>query len=192
MWLLVAYMARRTRRRVLQASAGIIIGSIAGCTSLGSPSEDSDQTPTATPTPSNTPPSNDPPSASIYISEVRPNPEGSDDSNLNGETVLVEMKDDRPTDISGYSLVYSQRHTYEFPDNVSDVESGSTIEIHSGDGEFGVDASAPPEYNLFVGRTNPLLSNEGMELELQNSDGEVIDSMEYPSLGPGERYVRPE
>lgn len=180
-------MTRFTRRRVLQASSGIAIGSIAGCTSPGGQAGNSTQPPTCP-----TSPSDGRPSASVYISEVSPNPEGSGGSALNDETVVVELTSDGPTDLSGYKLVYCQRHSYEFPDTVSDIEPGATVEIHTGDGEFGVDASSPPEYSLFVGRTEPLLSNDGMQLTIQSPTGDVLDSVRYPSLAPGERYVRPE
>lgn len=180
-------MPRLTRRHILQASTGIAVGSIAGCTSLGGRAGDADQPHTCP-----TSPSEGRPSASVYISAIVPNPEGSDRAALNDETVVLELARDGPTDLAGYTLVYCQRHAYEFPDTMSDIESGATIEIHTGDGESGVDASAPPEYNLFVGQTEPLLSNDGMQLTITSSAGDVLDSIRYPSLGPGERYVRPE
>jgi len=128
----------------------------------------------------------------IYISEVIANPLGNDDENLNQETVLIEINADTDRDLSGFTLLYSNAQTYNFPDLVSSVPPQSTLQIHSGKEKSSSEEDSKTRFNLFVGSTTSLLANDGMELTLQDSAGNVVDQISYPGLEPGEVYARPE
>ncbi|WP_254538667.1 lamin tail domain-containing protein [Halomarina litorea] len=135
---------------------------------------------------------NNRPSSPLYFSEVLPNPQGSDTENLNDETVLIETTTDSPIDLSGYTVTYGNDREYSFPRFLSDITPGTNITIHSGKGNNSKSSSEPPDYDLFVGSKRPLLRNTGMQLVLKSPDGDVIDSIQYPELGPREGYYRPE
>lgn len=180
-------MQTPTRRQMLAACGGTTLGALAGCATLGSITDQPSDEPTC---PDN--PGVESPSSDVYISAVVAAQTESDDVSLNQETVLIETTDAAPTDLSGYALVYCGRAVYEFPDLVSDVQPGADLQIHSGSGENGVDTSAPPEYSLFVDSETELLANDGMALAIRAANNEVIDSIAYPSLAPGQRWVRPE
>ncbi len=131
----------------------------------------------------------------VYISEVWPNPEGEDGTALNDEVVLLEMNAETTMDLSGFMLVYGQRKKFTFRNAVSSVRSGESVEIHSGSGSDHKDTTSHPEdpdYILYVGSDKPLLDNDGMRLTLKNSEGNVIDTVRYPKLGPGAVWARPE
>jgi len=128
----------------------------------------------------------------IYISEIMANPPGKDDENLNRETVLIEMNADSDRDLSGFTLSYSDVQSYDFPDLVSNISSQSTLKIHSGKGKNSGEGGSKKGVTLFVDSTTPLLANDGMELTLGDSTGNVVDQVSYPELEPGEVYAKPE
>lgn len=205
-------------RRSFLTTAVLGAVSVGGCVSAGpegqatSPAETSDPTPSENtdPTPSATPAGTEskPPDSTssstpsvepskrgipiVPIAEIVANPVGTDGSNLDGETVRLEFAGDVESfDLAGFTLTYEPSgHTHEFSDFVSgDMRRGTTVEVHSGDGERGVDGSSPPEYSLSVGSSDPLLPNDGGTLTLRNPDGSAISEVTYPALAEGETYV---
>lgn len=128
----------------------------------------------------------------IYFSEIRGNPEGDDEENLNEEYILIEMNADTQRDLSGFTLDYGEKHQYEFPEMVTEVESRSVLTIRSGSGENRVNRSNYPDYQLFVGSDVPLLNNDGMQLLLYDDQGELVDSVSYSSMVEGQIWIRNE
>lgn len=145
----------------------------------------------------------------MAFSEIAANPTGVDAANLDEEVVVLEVADpdpqlevadpdpQRPADdetkyrLQGFELAYGGRR-YAFPDILDAVPPGSDIDVHTGEGDDAVNASAPPEYVLHVGSAEPLLANDGQRLALRDGDGDVVDEVSYPQLQPGQRWVRPE
>jgi hypothetical protein len=127
----------------------------------------------------------------IYISEVHPNPEGEDINNLNEETVIIEMHKPSTQDLSGYQLEYGERYVYTFSDNVSDVNQREMLVIHAGKGNYEFIENSK-KYHIYVGSESPLLSNNGMQLNIRDPDGFAIDSITYSSFEDGRGYYRPE
>lgn len=129
---------------------------------------------------------------SVYLSEIRPNPEGDDAENPNDEYVLIEMNAEERRDLSDFSLNYGSAYRYGFPDAVSGVESGANLVVRSGRGETHVEGTEYPTYSLFAGSDAPLLDDDGMRLTLWDGRGEPVDSVAYPALDPGAIWARPE
>lgn len=176
-----------TTRRELLAACGATVGAFAGCTTLGEaddPNGGDASCPDA--------PGSDPPTSDVYIAAVFATPDETDDSTPAQETILVETTQQAPADLSGYTLVYCGEQVYEFPELVSNVQPGADIQIYSGPGEDGVDASSPPEYTLHVGSETELLANDGMRLAIRTPEDGVVDAVAYPTLAPGEPYDRPQ
>lgn len=206
-------MLNAMHRRVLLIAAGAVC---TGC--LGTPTEDSRSSATQTTSLSSATTSgthsatttstaeshdkvtlkrpdsstNNRPSSVLYFSEVLPNPQGPDIESLNHETVLIQTTTDSPTDLSGYTVTYGNDREYSFPRSLSDITPGTNITIHSGKGNNSMSSSDPLDYDLFVGSDRPLLRNNGMQLTLKSPNGDAIDSIQYPELGPDEGYYRPE
>jgi hypothetical protein len=194
------------RRRLLHGSGLLVAGALGGCSSPassgGTETDSRSRTDTNTDaesaanpsTPVGTVQRTTAPAVgrSVYVSTVLPNPEGPDVDALDEEYVLVETAGDATLDLSGYTLTYGRRDEYVFPDLVSDVEPGGSVDVHTGDGSGGVDASTPPRYSLYVGSDAPLLANDGMRLTIRDRDGTRVDSVEYWAMDEGVRYVRPE
>lgn len=202
------------RRRLLHGAGLLVTGTLGGCadseppasTSSSTATEESSRLSTATGTETPRPTATERPTAtstdtrttnttaenSIYISEILANPEGPDVDAVSDESVLVEVNADTGQDLSGYTLAYGTRHEYVFPDRVSVVEPGASIELISGRGTDEVSHSARPTYTLFVGSDTPLLANDGMRLTLHDRAGTTVDSVTYGSMGEGVLYVRPE
>lgn len=131
------------------------------------------------------------PAASVYFSEIRPNPTGDDGENPNDEYVLLEVNTGEQRDLSDYSLAYGDAHQYAFPDVVSAVGAGASIVVRSGRGENRVEGTEYPTYSLFVGSATPLLDDGGMRLTLRDGVGEPVDRVTYPALDRGAIWVRP-
>lgn len=214
-------MSPPTRRSLLRTGSGLLAGvALAGCSNLSSITDTGETTSreTATDEPTQTtirtrtetktstkrtattpdePTENGTgalrkPKDSLKISKVAANPKGRDSEHLNHEIVTLEAWGTEPINATGYTLEYDTSRKYTFPKFTSDLPRGTTIEVHSGPGENGVDASAPPEYALFVGSETPLLNNGGETLVLRNPNGTVVQKVSYPALNEGVPYVLPE
>lgn len=199
-------------------SGTLLVGTfLAGCTGTGSSGDETTPTGTATEEPPQTTiktntetktardqavtTSNEPTEVgtstlrelndSLKIWEVAANPEGQDSEYLNEEVITLGAQGTDPINVVGYTLEYETGQRYSFSETMSDLPEGTTIRIHSGTGENSIGASAPPQYDLFVGSETPLLKNDGGTLVLKDSCGTVVQKVTYPALAEGVPYGVP-
>lgn len=182
------------RRRVFLATATANAIALAGCPSTndadrtGTPTEKTGPTTSTTPEPTTTQPSEAP----LGFDRIVANPTGPDDENLTAELVQLELERDVPAfDLDGFTLSYEPAgRQYEFTAFAGgDLVAGTDVRVYSGSGDPDEIADFPPAFELYVGSSQPLLSNEGGSLALANRSDEVFARLSYPSLSAGETYV---
>lgn len=102
----------------------------------------------------------------IEISEIRVDPPGRDEDDLDGERVTLTNRDDYDVDLDGWTLRdESSRHRFEFPAG-SVLKAGETITVESADRRWR------------PGRT-PVWNNSGDLVLLLDPSGRIVDHLRY-------------
>ena len=129
-------------------------------------------------------------SSSIVITCIHFDASGNDNTNENGEWVVLEAKHD--TDLDGWTLSDEADHTYEFPSEFN-LKKGEKVRVYTGsedkpkkDTGCGQDA----DYELFWGSESAIWNNSGDVASLKQN-GEIVVSCSYSGGGEEARCASP-
>lgn len=108
----------------------------------------------------------------LEISEIRWNPPGPDDENLNGEYLVIVNLAGRPADLGGFTLRdESSAHRYRFPPGWT-LPAGGQAVVHSGSGQ-----DRPGR--LYWGSDRPIWNNSGDRAFLLYPSGGIAAYYSY-------------
>ncbi len=105
----------------------------------------------------------------VWIYEMKPDPKGRDEENLNGEYAVLRNSCARPVNLSGWK-VEGSRGAFVFPDFT--LQSKATVAIHSGSG-------ANNATDLYWGSSKPVWKNEHDMLLAYNAQGQMVLNYSY-------------
>jgi micrococcal nuclease len=103
----------------------------------------------------------------VWVYDIRKDPKGRDEDNLNGEYVVLRNSCNRTQQLTGW-ILSAERGNYTFP--LFSLDAKRTVTIHSGSG--GDNAT-----DLYWGSAKPVWKNEHDTLLAFNSDG--VMALEY-------------
>lgn len=108
----------------------------------------------------------------LEISEIRWNPPGPDEENLNGEYLIIVNLADRPAGLGGFTLRdESSSNRYRFPPGWT-LPAGGRVTIHSGSGH-----DRPGR--LYWGGSRPIWNNSGDRAFLLYPSGGIAAEYSY-------------
>lgn len=108
----------------------------------------------------------------MEITEIRWNPPGPDEENLNGEYLVLRNLSDQPARLDGFTLRdTSSSNRFRFPDGWT-LPGGAETTIRTGDGPDG-------RNTLYWGSDLPIWNNNGDAAILQDPSGNIIAHRSY-------------
>ena len=129
-------------------------------------------------------------SSSIVITCIHFDAPGNDNTNENGEWVVLKAKQE--TNLSGWTLRDEGDHTYQFPSDFS-LKKGETVRVYTGSEdkpkEEDTGCGRDADYELFW-RSESAIWNNGGDVGYLRKNGETVASCSYS--GGGEEARCPE
>jgi endonuclease YncB( thermonuclease family) len=112
-------------------------------------------------------------STDVVIVRTEGDPEGPDDIELNGESIVVQNTGDTPVDLTGWILRdSSSQNRFGFPDGFT-LDPDARVAIRTGSGRDTADT-------LYWGRDHPVWDNAGDTAFLLDSNGNVVSFADVP------------
>jgi competence protein ComEC len=103
----------------------------------------------------------------VAIDEVRYDPPGDDNEDLNGERVELANTGNATVDVGGWTLADDADHVYTVPANTT-LAPDDNVTVHTGQGEDTRDA-------LYWGRSQAVWNNAGDTAVLHDASGSLVD-----------------
>lgn len=108
----------------------------------------------------------------MEITEIRWNPPGPDEEDLNGEYIVLRNLSDQPARLDGFTLRdSSSSNRYRFPDGWT-LPGGAEATVRTGDGPDGPNT-------LYWGSELPVWNNDSDAAFLQDPSGNIIAHRSY-------------
>lgn len=108
----------------------------------------------------------------VFIGAIHADAAGvPEDAHLDDEYVVVENDGAEDADLTGWTLDFDDRQTYEFPEGFV-LAAGESVTVRSGEGEDS-------DSELFADFGRPVLNNEGDTVTVFDADGEVVAQRAY-------------
>ena len=105
----------------------------------------------------------------IWVYEMKPDPKGRDEDNLNGEYAVFRNSCNHSINLAGW-VVSAERGSFIFPAFV--LQAKKTVTLHTGTG-------ANNETDVYWGSSKPIWKNEDDRLLAYNADGQVVLDYTY-------------
>ncbi len=105
----------------------------------------------------------------VWIYELRDDPKGRDEENLNGEYVVLRNSCTHPVDMTGWKMSAS-RGSFTFPEFA--LQGKKTVAVHTGSGENNAT-------DLYWGSSKAIWKNEHDRLLAYNAGGQLVLDYSY-------------
>lgn len=105
----------------------------------------------------------------VWVYEMKPDPKGRDEENLNGEYVVFRNSCTRAVNMTGWK-VSGERGSFTFPDFI--LQSKKTVSLHTGSGANNVT-------DVYWGSSKPVWKNEHDTLLAYNAQGQMVLNYSY-------------
>jgi micrococcal nuclease len=111
-----------------------------------------------------------PSSLALAVTDLRPNPPGPDEDDLNGEWVQIINTGSAAVDLAGVTLSDEGNTTYAFP--TLQIPRGTSVRLLTGSGP-------DRDHDLHWGSRVPIWNNGGDTAFLRDAEGRIVDTYHY-------------